>query len=141
MGTMAEEENLSDRYYPDPDQLDIDFKTARPLNRFLGDAIIYREGGVNQARRIGGFRRDSKRNRRIEIWNIRGPACILRVRHLDNSFYFEINYPDLEGEIRHLIESGDWWVDHVAADKLVKIIPDEYLPNEGYSRPNVDWGI
>ena len=125
--------------YPEPDRWDFEFKHAQPFNRYLGTAIISREGGVNGAKRVGGLRRDAQQNRRMEVWEISRPACLLRVSHLSNEYYFEINYPHLAEEIVHLVEEEGWWVDHVAGEKLTKIVPNEYLPEEGYVRHPDSW--
>lgn len=129
----------TNKVYPDPDRWDFEFKHAQPFNRYLGTAIISREGGVRSAKRVAGLRRDAPTNRRLEVWDVSRPACLLRLRHLSNEYYFEINYPDLSEEINHLVEEEGWWVDHVAGKKMTKIVPDEHLPEEGYVRHPDSW--
>jgi|AntRauMinimDraft_4_1070384.scaffolds.fasta_scaffold00559_2 hypothetical protein len=127
------------KVYPEPDHWDFEFKHAEPFNRYLGSAILARDGGVTTAKRVGGLRRDAPKNRRLEVWEINQPACLLRLRHLGNEFYFEINYPNLAEEVIHLVENEGWWIDHVAGKKMTKIVPDEHLPDEGYVRPPDSW--
>lgn len=129
-----EDSNRSSKYYPDPSRLSFDFSKAEPFHYHIGESIVQRGSGLNNAKRIGGLRSDIGKHRRIEIWHIPEGASLLRVRHLQNSFYFVINYGQLPDEIVHLIKNEDWRLDYVADDRLVAEIPDEHLPAEDYSR-------
>jgi hypothetical protein len=136
MGDSESDKNPN--YYPDPERLDIDFSKAEPFHYHIGESIVKRGSGLDKAERIGGLRRKDSKHRRIEIWHIPESACLLRVRRLQNAFYFVLNYDQLADEIVHLIEADDWRLDFVASNQLVAEVPDEYLPAESYSRAYFD---
>lgn len=124
--------------YPNPEDLEIGFNYARRFNRFLGDAILER-GGVDEATRIAGLRRETGRHRLIEIWAVRQGAALFCVHRGTNTYYFEIHRDEIPDEVDNLVTSGEWEVDYVRNSRLYNRLPDEVLPGDATRSPQWDF--